>query len=119
MNIGFLVEKKDCPIGIGTSSATVGHALSFGQADAVTIFAVSAALADAAATKVANSVKGNDVEKSIKKGLDIADDIDGVFGTFISRKDKIGQTGRLPKMIKIEGDKSSFMYPTCDTLWSD
>ena len=105
LNIGFLIEKKDCPIGIGTSSATVGHAISFGQADAVTIFAKNAALADAAATKVANAVKGEDIEKSIKEGLDIADDLDGVIGTFISREDKIGQAGKLPKLVKIEGDK--------------
>ena len=109
LNIGFLIEKNDCPIGIGTSSATIGHAISFGQADAVTIFAKNAALADAAATKVANDVKGEDIEKSIKKGLDTADDLEGVFGTFISRKDKIGQAGRNPKLIKIEGDKKKIL----------
>ncbi|MHA2474851.1 MAG: UPF0280 family protein, partial [Promethearchaeota archaeon] len=92
LNLGFLIEKKDCPIGIGTSSATVGHAFSFGQADAVTIFARDASLADAAATRVANAVKGIDIEASIKKGLDVTDDIDGVYGAFISREDKVGQT---------------------------
>jgi len=117
LNIGFLIEKKDCPIGVGTSSATIGHAISFGQADAVTIFATNAALADAAATKVANSVKGKDVEKSIKKGLDITDDIDGVIGAFISREDKIGQTGKLPKIIKIEGDKGRILREKFDDLF--
>lgn len=117
LNIGFLIEKKDCPIGVGTSSATIGHAISFGQADAVTIFATNAALADAAATKVANSVKGKDVEKSIKKGLDITDDIDGVIGAFISREDKIGQTGKLPKLIKIEGDKGRILRERFDDLF--
>ena len=117
LNLGFLIEKKDCPIGIGTSSATIGHAISFGQADAVTIFAPNAALADAAATKVANSVKGKDIEKSIKKGLDIADDIDGVIGTFISREDKIGQAGKLPKLIKIEGEKRQILREKLDDLF--
>ncbi len=109
LNIGFLVEKKDCPIGIGTSSATVGHAISLGQSDAVTIFAKNAALADAAATKIGNVVKGNDIENSIKKGLDIADDIDGIRGVFISRENKVGQVGKLPQLIKIEGDKHQIL----------
>lgn len=106
LNLGFMIRKKDCPIGIGTSSATVGHAISLGQADAVTVFAKNSALADAAATKICNSVKDPDLEKSIKKGLDVADDIEGVIGTFISRENKVGQTGKLPQLIKIERDKN-------------
>ncbi|MHA2122692.1 MAG: UPF0280 family protein [Promethearchaeota archaeon] len=114
LNLGFLVEKKDCPIGIGTSSATVGHAFSFGQADAVTIFAKDASLADAAATKVANAVKGTNIGASIQKGLDVADDIDGVYGAFISREDKVGHTGKIPKLIKIEGDKNKIILDKID-----
>ncbi|MFX0021996.1 MAG: UPF0280 family protein [Candidatus Hermodarchaeota archaeon] len=105
LNMGFLIRKEDCPIGIGTSSATIGHAISLGQADAVTIFAKNAALADAAATKIGNLVKGDDVEKSINLGLDAIDDINGVLGAFISRKNKVGHTGKLPKLVKIEGNK--------------
>ena len=106
LNIGFLIENKNGPLGIGTSSATVGHAISLGQADAVTIFAKDATLADAAATRVANLVNGVDIEKSIKNALDAAEDIDGVYGAFISREDKVGQVGKLPKFFKIEGDKN-------------
>jgi len=106
LNIGFLIEKKNSPLGIGTSSATIGHAISLGQADAVTIFARDATLADAAATRIANLVKGVDVEKSIKNALDAAEDIDGVFGAFISRENKVGQVGKLPKFFKIEGNKN-------------
>jgi len=106
LNIGFLIERKDCPLGIGTSSATIGHAISLGQADAVTIFARDATLADAAATRIANLVKGVDVEKSIKNALDAVEDIDGVYGAFISRENKVGQVGKLPKFFKIEGDKN-------------
>ncbi|MBY9016145.1 MAG: UPF0280 family protein [Candidatus Lokiarchaeota archaeon] len=106
LNIGFLIEKKNGPLGIGTSSATIGHAISLGQADAVTIFARDATLADAAATRVANLVKGVDVEKSIKNALDAAEDIEGVYGALISRENKVGQVGKLPKFFKIEGNKS-------------
>jgi ApbE superfamily uncharacterized protein (UPF0280 family) len=117
--IGFLIEKADCPIGIGTSSATVGHAISLGQADAVTVFANTATLADAAATRVANLVKGTDIEASIKKGLDIVDDLDGVQGAFISREDKVGHTGKLPKFIKIEGDRHKLLKGKLNSFLSD
>ena len=106
LNIGFLIEKNTGLLGIGTSSATIGHAISLGQADAVTIFARDATLADAAATRIANLVKGVDVEKSIKNALDAAEDIDGVYGAFISRENKVGQVGKLPKFFKIEGNKN-------------
>ncbi len=114
LNLGFMIQKKDCPIGIGTSSATIGHAISLGEADAVTIFAQNATLADAAATRIANLVKGIDIEKSIKKGLDAVDDIDGVMGVFISREDKVGQTGKIPQLIKIKGNKSQILKDKID-----
>ena len=117
LNIGFLIEKKNSPLGIGTSSATVGHAISLGQADAVTIFAKDATLADAAATRIANLVKGVDVEKSIKNALDATEDIDGVYGALISRENKVGQVGKLPKFFKIEGDKTQILHEKLDTAF--
>ncbi|MFX0077304.1 MAG: hypothetical protein ACFE96_17825, partial [Candidatus Hermodarchaeota archaeon] len=62
-------------------------------------------LADCAATRIANLVKGFDVEKSIKDALDAVDDIEDISGALISRDNKIGQVGTLPKIFKIEGDK--------------
>jgi len=109
LNLGFLIKEHDCPLGIGTSSATVGHAISLGQADAVTIFAKNAALADAAATKICNLVKGSNIERSIKKGLDAVDDIEDLIGAFISRENKVGQTGKIPQLVKIEGDKNKIL----------
>ena len=45
-------------VGVCTSSATVGHSISFGCADAATVISFgSAALADAAATALCNAVK--------------------------------------------------------------
>jgi ApbE superfamily uncharacterized protein (UPF0280 family) len=117
LNIGFLIEKKDCPIGIGTSSATIGHAISLGQADAVTVFANTATLADCAATRIANLVQGYDVEKSIKNALDVAETIDGVSGVLISRDNKIGQVGNLPKIFKIEGDKQKIFRNKIDSIF--
>jgi len=46
--------------GVATSAGKLGHSLSFGRADAVTIFAPTAALADAIATAVGNAVTTRD-----------------------------------------------------------
>lgn len=119
LNVGFLINTHDCPIGIATSSATVGHAISLGQADSVTIFAENATLADGAATQICNLVKGNDIEKSIKKGLDAADDIEGVRGVFISRENKVGQTGKIPQMIKIQGSKEEILRGKIENMFPD
>ncbi|MHA1272228.1 MAG: UPF0280 family protein [Promethearchaeota archaeon] len=109
LEIGFLIKKDETPIGIGTSSATVGHAISLGEADAVTIFAPNATLADGAATYIANLVKGKDIEKSIKKGLDAVDDIEGIIGAFISRENKVGHIGKIPEMFRISGNHNKLL----------
>lgn len=109
LNLGFLIKKHDCPMGIATSSATIGHALSLGQADVVTVFAKDATLADGAATAIGNLVKGNNIEESIKKGLDAVNDLDGVFGAFIYREGKIGKIGKIPQFIKIEGNTTKIL----------
>jgi ApbE superfamily uncharacterized protein (UPF0280 family) len=101
--IGFRVSYLDMPIGVGTSSATVSHAISFGQADSATVFAYNAALADAAATATGNAVKGRDVEASIQKGLEAAEKIKGVKGAFIIRGRHVGAVGRIPELVKITG----------------
>jgi len=96
--IGFLFKKGDLPAGICTSSGTVGHSISFGVADAVVVVADEASVADAAATAIANEVKGQDVEQSIKCGLDKAD-ILPIRGCLIARGDHVGTTGKLPKLL--------------------
>ena len=70
------------PVGLCTSSGTVGHSLSLGKADSVTVLAPSAALADAAATRLGNEVSGGD-RKNINEVLEIAKTIPGLLGVFI------------------------------------
>jgi len=100
--IGFQILREDCPVGIATSSSKTGHALSFGEADSVTIVAQSASLADAAATAICNSVVGMDVEVSIQRGLERAKSIEGVRGVIIIREGHTGLWGRLPKIVKVK-----------------
>ncbi|MBT8489960.1 MAG: UPF0280 family protein [Deltaproteobacteria bacterium] len=88
--ISLRIKPEDTPIGICTSSGTVGHSLSLGIADAVCVTSKSTALADAAATYLCNLVKG---ENDIKKVLDLGFRIKGVLGIVIIINDKIGAVG--------------------------
>ncbi len=97
----FSIDPKNLPIGICTSSGSFGHSISFGDADAVTVVADEACVADAIATAVANKVEGDDIELSIKSGLDRADDFSEPSGCLVVREGKIGVTGKLPKILSL------------------
>jgi ApbE superfamily uncharacterized protein (UPF0280 family) len=92
---------KEFPLGVATSSGLFSHALSFGEAEAVTLFAVDAGVADAAATAVANLIKGDDVQGVIRLGIDRALGIDGVKGVFILYRGVVGKAGQVPELIKV------------------
>jgi ApbE superfamily uncharacterized protein (UPF0280 family) len=69
------IKPEDTPMGICTSSGTVGHSLSFGKADACVIIAKSVILADAVATASCNRIKE---KKDIAPSLEFALSIKGV-----------------------------------------
>lgn len=82
-DLSVKVRPKQTPLGICTSSGTIGHSLSFGQADAAVIFSKSASLADAVATAVANRV--NSV-KDLERGAEYARSIKGITAALIIYK---------------------------------
>ena len=92
LKIGIVIGPEDSPLGVCTSSGTVGSSLSFGKADAVCILSKSAALADAAATAVGNIVKE---KKDIEAGLERGKGIEGVLGTLIIVGEKMGVWGNV------------------------
>jgi ApbE superfamily uncharacterized protein (UPF0280 family) len=96
---------KEFPIGVATSSGLYSHAFSFGEAEAVTVFAVDAGAADAAATAVANLIKDDDVRGVIRQGIDRALTIDGVQGVFILYRGVVGKAGQVPELIKVNPQK--------------
>jgi ApbE superfamily uncharacterized protein (UPF0280 family) len=88
--IGLEIVAEDTPLGICTSSGTVGHSLSFGRADAVVVVAKSAILADAAATAIGNLI----VEPTdIPKGIEQAKDISGLKGVVLIEGETMGMWG--------------------------
>ena len=103
--IGFRLEAF--PVGVATSSGRFSHALSFGEAEAVTVFAGSAGLADAAATAVGNTVKGPDEEEAARRGVETGLSIMGVKGVFVLYRGTVGVGGRVPKIIGVDPVESN------------
>jgi ApbE superfamily uncharacterized protein (UPF0280 family) len=90
--IGLEINPKDTPLGICTSSGTVGHSLSQGRADAVVAVSSSATLADAVATAIGNKVKQT---SDIDNAIGFARDIEGLRGVMIIVGDKVGAWGEV------------------------
>ncbi len=88
--IGLEINAQDTPLGICTSSGTVGHSLSHGRSDAVIVVSTSTALADAAATAIGNTVKQpGDIDSAIEFGRGI----DGLKGIVIVAGKSVGAWG--------------------------
>lgn len=90
--IGIIVKPHQSPVSVCCSSATVGHSLSFGKADACAIACKSGALADAYATACCNSVKnpamvGEIAREFIRK--------QGVLSAVVIQDDKVGIGGEI------------------------
>jgi hypothetical protein len=97
--IAFVVPPQKEPFGICTSSATVGPSISFGVADAVTIFAPDPLIADAWATAVCNRIRSDD--RSILEELDSR----VVQGVFAILGETVIQWGRIPPVVSARVDE--------------
>ncbi|WP_347491314.1 UPF0280 family protein [Desulfoscipio sp. XC116] len=84
------IEPHRTPLGICTSSGTVGHSLSMGKADAMVIMAPSAVLADAVATAAGNLVQN---ENDLQKAVEFAMSINSVTGALAIKNDRLAVAG--------------------------
>lgn len=88
--INLLLKPAQMPVGVCTSSGTVGHSLSFGKADAVCVVSKSSTVADAAATAIGNLVKRKgDLRTALEKGIEI----EGILGALIIIGEHFGVIG--------------------------
>lgn len=92
MKIGLRIDPAHGIRAVCTSSATVGHSLSLGRADAVCVLSASCALADAMATALGNRVRRSD---DIPIAIDWGRGVQGVHGVLIILGDKMGAWGQL------------------------
>lgn len=88
--IAIEINPDDTPLGICTSSGTVGHSISFGRSDAVVVVSKSTALADAVATRIGNMIFD---EINIHQIKNYVKDIKGIKGVLAIKGDKLGAFG--------------------------
>ncbi len=90
--VGLKIEPKFSPLGVCTSSGTVGHSLSFGRADAASVLARNPALADAAATALGNRVRE---PGDFAAALAWTVAVPGVLGAVVIVDEKLGAQGQV------------------------
>lgn len=95
--IGLRIEPGKMPLGICTSSGSIGHSLSFGGADSVTVLAHNTALADTAATRLGNELKNDD---DMAHTLDVAKNISGLQGVVVIKNETMGAWGDI-ELVKL------------------
>ncbi|MDD1714825.1 MAG: UPF0280 family protein [Methanoregulaceae archaeon] len=98
-SVGFTIGPDPEILGICTSSATVGPSLSFGRADAVTVFARNPALADAWATAICNEVTPENTSV-----LDLLDPGE-VRGVFVVMGEWTCRWGEVPPIVRTKERK--------------
>lgn len=90
--LALRIKPAQMPLGICTSSGTVGPSFSYGRADAVCILAPDTLLADAAATGAANLVQeAEDVEKAVN----FAAGIKGITGALAIKGEALAAWGQI------------------------
>jgi ApbE superfamily uncharacterized protein (UPF0280 family) len=97
--IALELSPAQTPLGICTSSGTVGHSLSFGRSDACIVISRSTPLADAAATAIGNRIE---TAADISGAVDFARSIEGIVGVVLIKDDRIGFWGEV-KVVPVGG----------------
>lgn len=100
--VGVRLQAGDMPMGVCTSSGTVGHSLSMGDADSVTVLAASTPLADAVATRLGNEVgQGLKGEAGMQNALQTGRGIAGIRGVVVICGERIGACGEV-ELVKLD-----------------
>ncbi len=95
-DLAFRIPARDMPLGICTSSGTVGPSISFGFADAAVVISQDVILADAAATALGNA----GTSTGPLEDCFLAIDRPGIDGALIIRGDKMALWGEIPKLAR-------------------
>ncbi|MFO7951295.1 MAG: UPF0280 family protein [Bacillota bacterium] len=96
--LALRVLPEKTPLGVCTSSGTVGPSLSMGKADAVVVLSPSVPLADAVATAMGNMINS---DHDFDKALEFARNLERITGALLIYRDKIAAWGDL-ELQKVE-----------------
>ena len=100
-DIAFKIKSRKRPLGICTSSGKIGHSISFGTSDSVTVISKSASIADGLATRRAKEINGESSEDKVSNGLECGEDYKEFFeGALIISDNHVGTIGKLPKIVE-------------------
>lgn len=100
-NIGFKIKPRKKPLGICSSSGKIGHSISFGKSDCVTIIGDKSSICDGIATKIANQIKEENSEIAVHNAIEYLEKYREYFnGALIIYKDNIATFGKIPKIVK-------------------
>ena len=104
--IGFEIKPRKNPLGICTSSGKIGHSISFGDSDSVTVISNSASISDGLATRIANDVIGETSEDKVSNALESAENFREFYdGILIISDENIGTIGKLPRIVETNAFK--------------
>ena len=93
-DLAFQLPARERPLGICTSSGSVGPSISFGFADAAVVIAQDVALADAAATALGNAVPAEGPLQECFQAIDRP----GIDGALIIRGERMALYKELPPL---------------------
>jgi ApbE superfamily uncharacterized protein (UPF0280 family) len=91
-DLDIKIKPREKALGVCTSSGVMGHSLSFGKADSVTIISENIPLSDAVATALGNRIK---TRSDVEKGLAWAKKIPEILGVLIVIEDQLGAWGEI------------------------
>jgi len=97
--IGLDIQPEETPLGICTSSGTVGHSLSFGKADACIVMSPCVEFADAMATALGNRIM---TPADIPAAIDAARVMSEVTGVVIIKGDQMGVWGKVKLVPQVD-----------------
>lgn len=93
VTLGLKIAASGCPTALCSSSATIGHSLSFGRGELALVRSPDGAFADALATALGNRLHGpDDVEKVIDLARGFASS--GLVGVYVQCGQRRGHLGR-------------------------
>lgn len=96
-NLAFRLQPAELPLALCSSSSTMGHSLSFGDCELVTVIAGEAALADSAATLACNRIRREEDLEAVLNEVGGIPDIQGILAV---KHGKIGLWGKLPEIVR-------------------
>ena len=101
-NIAFEIRPRKKALGICTSSGKIGHSISFGDADSVSVISESPSIADGLATRIANDVAGENSEDKVNSALETGERYREFFdAVLIISQHHVASIGRLPKIVEV------------------